>query len=988
MDENVVLTASINNGENAVLKANIDGVEKELHPKTSGSNVYLDENTTLTPKIAEMVQALNSKAKETDLMDLKIKADGTTGKTPGIAVREQIRELKSSVEQIEQRGLSAVGVDKDFVPTANGDGSWEWKEQQGGNGSSEKALSRLDFGLGWIGYTNDLMLSKFNNDIESAAQAYAKHDFIDIQILNLNSYADSRPTLSEVSLKIIKRAKEINPRFRVFQYIQSESERYDFKHDGENAYLNPDGSWEGSTADLSGSTKIYNKQQIIDWLDYFAEIGTDGIFWDDWGYDSLLPICYQMGYDVSAYETKEQALNQKWIDLIELCHERGLAVITNGGFQTNVGDWYTHLDENDVVALESCLISSYGNGTWNNGQTVIYDIYKNYITTGRLKAKIWSQDYLPKDPNGTLLEKIQTYEIAMVLAAGGNYVSVGTYGFMEKPYFLESMTRGEGYAIKRVSDYIYNISNGNHTLEVYKSNVISGLVTESNIGKCYCTYDGHIFQNAYIEAPYLDADISARLGSIESTIGGITDDTRKNAQSYWRLAIDDWVSDLTFLDYTNYIRTKGSISTSGGNGSGTINGRFVENDIGGIDLVFEFTDCTGTRNPSVTCFSSTDEEDLGLIGSTLEFGFSEVEFSLDGYTGYNGNTDLSTSSNVLYEGYGYQWPDPGFSVYFSYTNKSDTFNPPSNTRSNVGFKNGFARQEAAIGTGVFSMNCWIASTTTYSGTITFKNIYCVNANEHDDEIAKKWYTNLYPTTINSSSAFDYQTSYTEIYGHDVVDVVATNTDAWGWNAYRFSGEEVIAMRGHTFEFGCMSMTLSNGETGKPMSNGANWAFGVGVDSYANNTPNPRTHRIYTDTLEKSLAWGENIPCVVFTVPDTAIDICIGIQSYGFPSETTMTANGVYLYDLGEDVSIRGQASTNASLRVCRVTEEQESISPAKVPNALFISDNGKMWCTKLDGSSIALNSVSSSDLQEVRNQIEELRNELIASIGDILGGAS
>lgn len=43
------------------LKAIIDGAEVELMPKTTGDQVYLDENTPLSPKIEEMVEAINRK---------------------------------------------------------------------------------------------------------------------------------------------------------------------------------------------------------------------------------------------------------------------------------------------------------------------------------------------------------------------------------------------------------------------------------------------------------------------------------------------------------------------------------------------------------------------------------------------------------------------------------------------------------------------------------------------------------------------------------------------------------------------------------------------------------------------------------------------------------------------------------------------------------------------------------------------------------------
>lgn len=51
----------------AILKALVDGIITELMIKTTGEQVYLDENTTLSSKIAEMVTAINLRAKSTDV---------------------------------------------------------------------------------------------------------------------------------------------------------------------------------------------------------------------------------------------------------------------------------------------------------------------------------------------------------------------------------------------------------------------------------------------------------------------------------------------------------------------------------------------------------------------------------------------------------------------------------------------------------------------------------------------------------------------------------------------------------------------------------------------------------------------------------------------------------------------------------------------------------------------------------------------------------
>ena len=59
------------NRRNATLKALIDAVITELMIKTSGEQIYLDDQTTLSSKMAEMVAAINLRDKKTDV-DAKI----------------------------------------------------------------------------------------------------------------------------------------------------------------------------------------------------------------------------------------------------------------------------------------------------------------------------------------------------------------------------------------------------------------------------------------------------------------------------------------------------------------------------------------------------------------------------------------------------------------------------------------------------------------------------------------------------------------------------------------------------------------------------------------------------------------------------------------------------------------------------------------------------------------------------------------------------
>lgn len=184
-------------------------------------------------------------------------------------------------------------------------------------------------------------------------------------------------------------------------------------------------------------------------------------------------------------------------------------------------------------------------------------------------------------------------------------------------------------------------------------------------------------------------------------------------------------------------------------------------------------------------------------------------------------------------------------------------------------------------------------------------------------------------------------------GWKVYDFLVSHTNAWGWTKYKYTGDEVIALRGHTIELGCTLMAFSNGETGKGnSSNGwVNYAFGIGA-----NTDNPNTVRLYADTQNKSEIWdGEKICCLKYTIPNDATSLVVGFQSYGFATTVTVSLKDVYMYDLGEEVSIRGKDSTNASLRLCRINEEQEELTPSKMRNALYVTEKGRMYCYDLKG---------------------------------------
>lgn len=65
-----------NTAKNAILKAKIEGIIYEIMVKTGAENVYVDETTTLSAKLSEIIADLALKATETELTDgLALKAE-------------------------------------------------------------------------------------------------------------------------------------------------------------------------------------------------------------------------------------------------------------------------------------------------------------------------------------------------------------------------------------------------------------------------------------------------------------------------------------------------------------------------------------------------------------------------------------------------------------------------------------------------------------------------------------------------------------------------------------------------------------------------------------------------------------------------------------------------------------------------------------------------------------------------------------------------
>ena len=92
--------------KNATMKAIIDFVLCEMMFKTTGDQLYLDENTQLSPKIAEMIAAINARAKKEYVDEAIAKLEENISKTSGI--EELTASIKAEMEQYTRTEISKL----------------------------------------------------------------------------------------------------------------------------------------------------------------------------------------------------------------------------------------------------------------------------------------------------------------------------------------------------------------------------------------------------------------------------------------------------------------------------------------------------------------------------------------------------------------------------------------------------------------------------------------------------------------------------------------------------------------------------------------------------------------------------------------------------------------------------------------------------------------------------------------------------------------
>lgn len=814
-------------------------------------------------------------------------------------------------------------------------------------------------------------LSDYGNTDDEAAHVLASNEIV---VAGGALYGASGDKNREIN--IIKKAKELNPNFKIFYYITIAS----WRKDGDWSHiLGKGGYWDQEEADKhSGAVRIHTKWEIFQLLEYAAHAGgtktgerefIETYTWtDDDGVehteDKYIDL-YEGGisfdgcfYDDAGMETNEGRVNQgfpeslreKYIQLVDYTHSKGLAAFPNQLSE----DWYTDqvttanpegkpssIGPNDYMLLESThtQVGFQGRPLWRhvNGTNSVYNYYQNWYP--KVGAKVVVNDYLFGTGGGDKLNDEEFYELATyllcdTLCSGAHYLDMNGLLTWEVPDFFKKILipQDENYDIQCVSTGRYILRANGHKLEVVRSDKLTAgeTVTSKTLKKVFIYLDDQRINNIFKPESQYFYETDQRLDTIESNITEITTSAKATASIYHRMMIDDWNKKLVLTNFGATF-TKKIAETVTNNKIATV--ERIDYETNGIRIV-------RLNNTQVNEYVEVDI--TNKKGHTLEIGFTinPETCSYDwGFNAYEpapiGWTYLTTSvitsqNSAYYEG--------------TFTGFIKRVTIPEDTEDEV-------------------WKCRICFNGNAGKAFEFDKFYVVDVDEYEEDVTKDWYTNGIPKISSAINNNDLPIYYI-LNIIDDYDFDITWTNSTNWAGLRWIISDGTFIPGHTYEFGF-----------KTYENNA----GSANVSYRIFTPSGERWVPKTSTF-KSTIYNETRYGIRFTVPESATG------SGGYCTLTNTSGNcqtasgdyyktsirGMYLYDVDEEgIVIRGEEPSNSYLKFCRVTEEKIETDRKFVENAMYVSDKGNMFFTDFNGNKVDVNTNGSIDESQLLPVLDE-----------------
>lgn len=816
-------------------------------------------------------------------------------------------------------------------------------------------------------------LDQYGNTDDEAAARLASNDIVvaggALYRMNCTEEAANR------QIAIIKKAKQLNPNFKIFFYISIASWRND---GGWSHILGKGGYWDAEeAAQHPGAVPIHTKWEMYQMLEYAAHAGgkksgekqfIETYIWtDDDGVehteDKYIDL-YEGGisfdgcfYDDAGMENTEGRVNQgftenlrqKYIDLVDFTHSKGLSAFPN---QLSP-DWYSDavstanpnglpsaIGENDYMLLESCHSQvglSQGKPLWRhvNGTEGVWNYYENWYD--KIGAKVVVNDYLYGTGGGEQLSDEEKYELATYLLCDSlcckaHYIDMNGLLTWDYPDFFDELLipESEDYDISRPTKGEYILHANGHKLRVKRADNLSqgDVVNLKSLNKVFIEYDDVRIKNAFKKVAQYSYETDQRLDTIEKDIETIQTSAKSTANIYHRMMIDDWDKELVLTNYgakNGFIK---KIAEAAKTGIATVESvNYKTNSI-------RITRLTAAQINVYLDIDITDKK-----GHTLEFGFTCNEVTGSNNWGYNTyapaaipwswiNKSINIKQKSSYYG------DDFYGLVRTVTIPEDTEEEKWTMRI-----------------------CYNGSV---GQTFDLGNFYAVDLDEYGEDITKDWYTNYLPKLKNATNNNNLPIAYTvdeiDDYSFDITWNIPENYAHWSGLCWNFPNGTFIP--GHTYEFGCLSYTNNAGS--------ANVAFRLYYG---------KSEKYIPKTLAiKSSIYGDTRPGVIITIPDSetvtngrlTLTSTAGYQN-GSGEFFKTEIREMYLYDINEEnIVVRGEEPSNSFLRICRVTDEKLANDKKLLGNSMYITDSGKMFITDFNGNKTDINVSSDGIVEDYR----------------------
>lgn len=798
-------------------------------------------------------------------------------------------------------------------------------------------------------------LYEWGNTDEEASARLAKNEVV---VAGGSLWGGGEPSEADKNrqIKIIQDAKKLNPNLKFFYYITIASWRND---GGWQHILGKGGYWDQEEANKhNGAVRIHTKWEMYQMLEKAAHIGgtksgekeyiEDWTWTDDDGVEHTeakyidkytggisLDGCF---YDDAGMENTEGRINQgftadlrqKYIDLVNFTHSRGLAAFPN---QLHP-DWYSDevmetnpegkpssIGEGDYMLLESChsQVGYEGKPLWRhvNGTNGVYEYYQNWYP--KVGAKVVVNDYLYGTGGGSGLSDEEFYELATyllcdTLCCGGHYIDLNGLLTWEYPYFFDDLLIPEDqeYDITRKAKGHYILHANGHTLEVIRGeNLQQGeTVTLKSLNKVYIYYDGIRIKNGFKKLSQYSYETDQRLDTLDGEIEEMKKSTKSTANIYHRMMLDDWGKNLV---YTNFVTESKFLENLQADAKNIMEIAEVREETNGLRLIRK-------TNGQINEYCKIDITEKK--GHRIEVGFT-VNEATNWAWGFNG--DKPCGINWTYFSTGLNKKQKSSYYGDDFEGYITTVTIPEETEEET----------------------WTIRFC-YNGSVgdvyDFDNFYMIDLDEFGEDITKEWYTQNMPTMKSAYNNPGYPECYTLETPDDYSFTITWDKEPFSnWSGLRWDLPNGTFQAGHTYEIGCVNHVNNAG--------GANIAFRAYTPAGENWIPKGST---FTSQIYKETRFGKMI-----TIPESATsssgyltftNTC-NTNKNGSGEYISVTIEGLYIYDVNEEnIVLRGSEPSNSYLQICRVTEEKLATDTKLIGNALYITDAGKLFMTDFNGN--------------------------------------